>query len=336
MFRYIGRRVLLLVPQLFAVLLVTFIIIRLVPGNPARAQLGSYAEPEAIAELNELLGLDRPLWEQFVAYVGNVARGDLGESWFTGNPVTTDILVRLPATLELITIGLVLALAVGVGLAVAAELATGRFGRMLERVTSTYSLSAGAVPDFWLALILIIVFFINLDVVPAPIGRIDADIQLQTPTGVFLIDSIITGNWRAFQSVLGHLVLPAGTLVFVAGAAVLRMTGSSLREALSSDVIWFARANGLSRMVVLRYALRSAILPVITLVGALYGLLIAGAVFIEQIFNWNGVGQYAVQSVVRADWAPLQGVVLVAACFTLLVFLVLDILYALIDPRIKY
>jgi peptide/nickel transport system permease protein len=337
MLKYTVKRVGLLLPQVLGVILVVFVVVRLVPGNPARAQLGSYVKPEDVERLNEYLGLDKPIWEQFVRYLWNIGHGDLGESWFTGNPVLVDISMRLPASLELITFGIFFALIIGIALGVLGAMPPrGWLHRLINRVTFFYGLTAGAIPDFWFALILILVFSVNLDIAAPPMGRMNPDLSFHSITGFYTIDSLLQGNLRAFHSAVAHLMLPVTTLVFVGAAGVVRMTRNSLEEVLDSDFVWFARANGLPEKIVMRYALRNGLLPILTLAGSLYGILLAGAVLIEQIFNWNGVGQYAVQSVVRADYFALQGVVLIIALFTLLVFLLMDFLYAVLDPRIRY
>jgi peptide/nickel transport system permease protein len=213
----------------------------------------------------------------------------------------------------------------------------GLFGRLAERFSFGYGLMAGAIPDFWFALILVFVFFHLLGVVSAPVGQLD--LSVDTPpriTGMLLLDSLLTTRWDAFLSAVGHLILPVATLVFVNAAPVLRMTRSSIANVMGSDFIRFSRANGLPDGVIIRYALKNALLPIITLSGVLYTILLSGAVLTETIFSWGGIGQYAVQSVVNADWFPLQAVVLLTATFSLLVFLVLDLLYAVVDPRIKY
>ncbi len=338
MLRYAVRRLLIIPPQLLGISLVTFVIIRQVPGNPARAQLGQFASQDAVQRLATYLGLNRPLPEQFLIYLKNLLRGDLGQSWYTGHSVTSDLLVRFPSTLELITLGFVGSLIVAIPLGVLISLrGAGFFGRIGERFSFVYGLMAGAIPDFWFALILIFIFFHLLGIVAAPVGQLDLAVNPPPRiTGMLLIDSLLTLNWAALLSAIGHLILPVATLVFVNAAPVLRMTRSSIGNVMDSDFIRFSRANGLPDRLVIRYALKNALLPIITLSGVLYTILLSGAVLTETIFSWGGVGQYAVQSVVNADWFALQAVVLLTASFSLFVFLVLDLLYAVVDPRIKY
>lgn len=338
MIRYTFRRLLLLIPQLLGVMLVTFIIVRAIPGNPAQAQLGTLVSQDAVVRFQKLLGLDQPLYVQFFHYLGNVMRGNLGESYLTGRPVVEDLLQRVPSTLELITIGFVGSLVIAIPLGVVTAVRTsGWIGRVLDKFSFGYGLMAGAIPDFWFALILIYVFFYVLHLASAPIGQLSLDIPPPGRiTGMLLVDSTLTGNWRAVQDALGHLALPVLTLVFINAAPVLRMTRNTVLGVMTSDFVRFAKANGLPNRDVIRYALRNSLSPILTLAGVLYTILIAGAVLTETIFSWGGVGQYAVQSIVNADWAAVQGVVLFTAALSLVLYLALDLVQALVDPRIRY
>ena len=338
MLRFTLRRILLLIPQLLIVLVATFIIVKLTPGNQARAQLGSTATPEALAALEARLGLDRPILEQFFLYMRNIAQGDFGQSWVSGQSVSRDLLQRGPATLELITLGLIgsVAVAIPLGVAAAVRRGAGIFGRLLDRISYGYSLMAGTIPDFWFALILIFVFFTTLGIAPAPVGQLDFGIT--RPPGVtnmLLIDSAIAGNWAAFGNHASKLVLPVVTLTFVSGAVILRMTRNNVVENMGSEYIRFARACGLPNHQLVRYALRNSLVPVVTLAGVVYTLMIGGAVLTETIFSWAGLGQYVVQSLQNADWAALQAVVLLSAALALIVYLLLDLINAAIDPRIR-
>jgi ABC-type dipeptide/oligopeptide/nickel transport system permease component len=332
--RYIARRLLFLVPQVLGVTTVVFILIRLLPGDPAYLIAGSLATKDVIESIREQMGLNKPIWEQFLIYLRHVAEGDLGKSWLTSSPVTTDILQRLPATLELITLALVLAFFIAIPLGMLTAL---RPGSLADRIASAYGMLAGAMPDFWWALFLVFILFGQLQVVPAPIGRID--IALLPPpqvTGFYTIDSLIAGDWAAFGSALAHLALPAFTLAFVYAGPILKMARSTMSQALLGNFILYARANGLRRGTIARYALRNALLPVITMTGITYGYLIGGAVLIEQVFAWGGLGQYAVQAITSSDYMAVSGVVLVTTLFSLLVYLVVDLLYLAVDPRIRY
>lgn len=335
--KYTAKRIALLIPQLFMVAVITFVLILFTPGNPARAQLGSQAPQAAVDRLAEELGLEKPPYERFTIYISNVVQGNFGQSWVSGRAVADDLVSRAPATFELITIGFICSLLVAIPLGVVAAVRSTSFlGRATERVSFGYGLVAGAIPDFWFALILIYVFFAVLGVAPAPIGQLDVAVPPPTRiTGAISIDAALTGNWNAFWNHAGHLLLPVATLVFINAAPILRMTRNSVLDNLQSPYIRFARANGLPQSQIIRYALRNALLPIVTLAGVLYTILIAGAVLTETIFSWGGVGQYAVQSVLNADWAALQSVVLLGAAISLIVYLLLDLLHAAVDPRVR-
>jgi peptide/nickel transport system permease protein len=331
---YVIRRLLLLVPQVLGVTTVVFFLVRLLPGDPAYMIAGSLATKEVIASVRQQLGLDLPLWDQYIIYLNRVAHGDLGRSWLTSSQVTDDILQRLPATLELITLALVLAFCIALPLGMLTAL---RPGTIIDRIASAYGMLAGAMPDFWWALFLVFILFGKLQLVPAPIGRIDMAL-LPPPqvTGLYTVDSIIAGDWLALCSSLSHLALPAFTLAFVYAGPILKMARSTMSQALLGNFVQYARASGLPGSIVARYALRNAMLPVITMTGITYGYLIGGAVLIEQIFAWGGLGQYAVQSITSSDYMAVSGVVLTTTVFSLLVYLAVDLLYLAVDPRIRY
>jgi len=326
------KRLLFIVPQLFAVSVIVFFLIRLLPGDPSYMLAGPYASPDRIAEVRKSLGLDEPILVQYIHYLERIAVGDFGTSWRTSQPVLTDIEQRLPATLELVVGAVVLSVVIGipVGVAVAAKR-----GGALERGVFFYGMLAGSLPDFWVGLLLILIFFFFLGWAPAPVGQLGfAVFAPDRITGAYVVDSFLTGDWPAFASALGHLVLPLATLVIVYMPLVLKTARSAMEEMLDSGFVLQARANGLSRRMQLRYALRNALPPVVTVIGIEFWFLLGGAVLVETIFAWGGLGQYAVESVVNSDYAPLQAIVLITAIFTSLVFLAVDILYYLIDPRI--
>ncbi len=331
--RIVAGRSIVIVPQMFGVMLVTFLLIRLLPGDPALLLLGNMATPEAIASLRERLGLDQSIWEQFLAYVTNVLQGDLGISIFTSNPVLVDLMERAPATLELITYSMILTVILGVTLAVVSVV---KAGSGIDYGTRIYGLAAGAIPDFWVGLLLIYFLFYLAGIAAPPFGRIDAFLTAPpTVTGFYTIDSLIAGDWDAFTSSAGRLVLPVLTLTIVNAGALMKMTQTVFANVYRSEFIRHERASGLPERVIIRSALRNSMPPVITLVGFLFGFLLGAAVLVETIFAWGGLGQYAVQAVVNSDYPALQGFVLVAAVFILVVYLVVDILYELADPRIQ-
>jgi ABC-type dipeptide/oligopeptide/nickel transport system permease component len=331
--RYIGRRVLFVVPQLLGIILVSFFLVKLIPGDPAVMMLGPTASEQSIADLRDKLGLSKPLVVQFGRYMHDVVRGDLGTSWQTTRPVTEDLFQRFPATLELITLGLLVAIAIGFPLGIAAAR---RKRGAVRRFADYYGLLAGAVPDFWLALVLIFVFYTLLGWSPPPLGRIDLAVTPPpTITGSLVIDSLLAGDMHALLSALGHLLLPVLTLGVINAGPILKMTQSTMERTLNSEFIRYAETCGLPRRVVLRQAVRTALPAVLTIISVLYGFLIGGAVLVEIVFSWGGAGQYAVQGVLNADLSPVLGFVVFSAVLSLVIYLVVDLLYFALDPRMR-
>lgn len=331
---YLGQRFIFILPQLLGIVLVSFLLVKSIPGDPAVLMLGPTATPDAIAGLREQMGLDQPLYVQFFIYVADLFKGDLGTSWQTTRPVLEDLLMRFPATLELVTYSLILAVIIGVSLGVASALNEGGW---IARVSDLYGLSAGALPDFWLGLVLIFVFYTLLGWAPAPLGRIDLAVVPPLPvTGMYTIDSIIAGDFQSFRSALSHLVLPVLTLGVINAGPILKMTQSTMEKMLASDFSSYEVLCGLPRRLVTRHALRNALPSIVTIISVLYGFLIGGAVLVEIVFSWGGAGQYAVQGVLNSDLYPVLGFVLFSAIFSLLVYLVVDLIYFLVDPRISH
>lgn len=335
--RYVARRLLIAVPQMLLISLVTFVLIRMLPGDPARLELGPLASREAINRRRAELRLDESIPVQYVAYLKRVASGDFGSSWVNGSTVSEDLSQRVPATLELITFGLFTVLVVFIPFAIATSIRGGGIVvRALKKVAYGYGMVAGALPDFWLGLLLIFVFFTRLGWAPGPTGRLG--IGEQPPgrvTGFYSVDAVIAGEWGTAWSALSHLVLPVLTLAFVYGGPIFKMTQSKMAEALRSDYTYYAEGLGLPRRTVLLYAFRNAAPAVLVITGVISGYLLGGAVLIESVFNLNGVGQYAVNAVTAADYAPIQAFVLIAAVFTMLVYLAVDLLYFMSDPRVE-
>lgn len=334
---YIARRLVLLVPQMLLISVVTFVLIRMLPGDPARLQLGPLAPQEGVDLLRKQLRLDQSVFQQYIAYLGRLFHGDFGRSWVNQSAVSADLGSRIPATLELILFGLLVVLVVLVPLgAVTSARAGGLVTRVLKRMTFGYGLLAGALPDFWLGLLLIFVFFTKLHWAPGPEGRLA--IGQQPPshvTGLYTIDALVSGNWTILWASVVHLILPVLTLAFVYGAPIFKMMRSAMTTALRSDYTAYAEGFGLSQRKILLYALRNAAPPVIVIAGVVSGYLLGGAVLIETVFGLNGVGQYAVQSITTSDYAPIQAFVLVAAIFTMLIYLVVDLLHLATDPRVS-
>jgi ABC-type dipeptide/oligopeptide/nickel transport system permease component len=332
--RYVGGRLLFLVPQIIGIILVGFLLIKAVPGDPATLMLGPMATPESIAKLRGELGLDKPLPVQFLIYIDKLVHGDFGTSWQTTQPVLEDLKIRFPATLELVTYGLLTALLIGIPLGIVSAMRQRGF---LGRLGDFYGLVAGALPDFWFALILIYVFYSLLAWVPSPIGRIDVMlVPPATITGFYTIDSLLEGDGTAFWSSVQHLILPVLTLGLINAGPILKMTQSTMQRMLQADFCEYERLCGLPEKLVMRHALRNSLPSVITIVSVLYGFLIGGAVLVEIVFSWGGAGQYAVQGVLNSDFNPVLGFVIFSALFSLVVYLVVDLIYLAIDPRIRH
>jgi len=332
---YVTKRLLLLVPTLLGVSIVCFTLIRVLPGNPVYMIVGPYATLEEIARVKADLGFDKPIYQQYLIYLNDVLHGDLGYSWHTSQPVARDLLQRFPLSFELSTISLVIALGVAIPLGVVSAVHRGSWLDHIARVLAVIGVS---MPLFWSGLVLSYVFFFRLHWAPPPLGTLDP--MMQPPprlTGMILIDSLIARRWDAFQSALAHLALPAVTLAFSMIGSVTRMTRSSMAEVLHSDFVRTATAFGLPRRTVIyRDALQNALLPVVTMVGMLYGFALGGTVLVEMIFGLAGMGSYAFGSIMNMDYAGVEGVVLVVAVVFVVVNLLVDILYAIIDPRISY
>ena len=332
--RYLLHRFLFILPQLLGIVLVSFLLVKSIPGDPAVLMLGPTATPDAIASLRTQMGLDQPLYMQFILYVTHLLHGDLGTSWQTTRPVLDDLIQRFPATLELVTYSLILAIAVGMGLGIASALnPKGWVGRLAD----VYGLSAGALPDFWFALVLIFVFYTLAHWAPAPLGRLDIEVIAPTPiSGFMTIDTLLAGDMEAFRSAASHLILPVLTLGLINAGPIMKMTQSSMVKMLGSDASRYETLCGIPQRLVSRHALRNALPSIVTIISVLYGYLIGGAVLVEIVFSWGGAGQYAVQGVLNSDIYPVLGFVLFSAVFSLIVYIAVDLVYVLIDPRISH
>lgn len=335
--RVSGRRLALLVPQMLVISLMTFALMRVLPGDPALQLVGPAASNDAIEAIRHRLGLDDPFWTQYGHYLRNAIQGDLGTSIVTGGTVMSDLLKRTPATLELITTTLILVILLAIPLGVyLARPGRTWIGRSLTRLTNGYGLLAGALPDFWLALVLVYFFFFKFGIAAAPLGRIDPAVTApDSVTGFLVFDSLTQGNWAALRSSLAHLVLPVVTLVFVYSPVVMKMARTTVAETLDAPYVRFAHALGIPRRRLLTGTALNTVAPVVTILAVVYGYLLGGAVLVETVFSWGGVGQYAAQAVIRADFQAIQGFVLVAVVFNLVVYLVADLIQAMADPRIR-
>jgi peptide/nickel transport system permease protein len=325
--------VLQVIPVLIGVSIVVFFMVRAIPGDPAQILLGQLATQEQIQALREQMGLDKPVIVQYGLFLKDAARGDLGTSIVTGRPVTTELLVRFPATLELTAFAMFIAVLVGVPVGVISAVRQYSF---LDKFTSVLALTGISMPIFWLAMILIVIFTVNLGLLPFP-GRLSSGVAITSITGLVLVDSLLTLNFAGFWDGLLHLIMPALALGTIPMAIVMRMTRSSMLEVMGEDYVRTARAKGVVPWrVVFKHALRNAMLPTVTVIGLQIGLLMGGAIVTETIFSWPGVGQIAYESVSRRDYAMIQGVVLYGAALFVLVNLFVDILYAVLDPRVRY
>ena len=333
MLRYIAIRIAIAIPQLFGVALGAFFLLKLIPGDPAPMMLGPLATQVAVDKLRAEMGLDQPLPSQFIAYLGRLLHGDLGRSWQTTNPVLTDLAQRLPATLELVTLSLLIAVAIGMPLGL---MAGRRPNGVIARIADTYSVAAGALPDFWLALVLIFIFYSIFNVVPPPIGRLDfAILPPDTITGSYALDALFAGDLVSFRAAVAQLILPVATLAIIYTVPVLAMTRATVERLNDSDFIRFANAKGLTPARVSRHALRNALPSVVTVIGMLYGTLVGSVVLVEVVFAWGGAGQYAVSAVLNADINASLGFILMAAVVSLAVNLIVDFIALAIDPRAR-
>jgi peptide/nickel transport system permease protein len=332
--RMILRRFAAAIPGIVGVIVVTFLLNRALPGDPAAFFAGPAATQQAVEEIRVKLGLDKSLPEQFVLYVRDLARGDLGRSLTTGQPVRADLLARLPASLELTVCGLLFAMAVALPLGIVSATRPGSWVDHLSRVLTTAGVS---LPIFFTGLLLVYVFYYLLGWAPAPLGRLDAfSSPPRTVTGAFLVDSLLAGDGALFLASAKQLALPTLTLGVFALAPIARMTRAAMLGVLSSDFVRTARASGLAPATVLyTYALRNALLPVITLLGMVFSFLLGANVVVEKVFAWPGVGSYALEALIASDYAPVQGFVLTMATLYVLLNLVVDVLYGVIDARVR-
>lgn len=333
MMSFILRRCAGLLLVLLGVSVITFTLTQLVPIDPAAAALGQNARDEQIEAFRQQYGLDRPPLEQYVTYMGRLIQGDLGISIRTRRPVADDLRDFLPATIELALAAMVVAIMLGISLGI---LAAVRRDSWFDAAARIFSLAGGSLPIFFLGLLVLAIFYNRLRWLPGP-GRLDAVLQPPTRiTGMYTIDSLLTGNWTVLRNSLAHLILPAVTLGYFSTAVLLRMTRSAMLEVLNQDYIRTARAKGLrDNTVLLRHALKNAMIPVLTTIGITFGGMLSGAVLTETIFAWPGLGRYATSSATSLDFPAVMGVTIVAAIVYPVVNLLVDVGYHALDPRIK-
>ncbi|MBM3548153.1 MAG: ABC transporter permease [Alphaproteobacteria bacterium] len=334
MFRYLVMRVAGMAVMALLATLVVFLIANQVPGDPVLAQLGDLAasDPNMVARYRARWGLDRPLWEQYWIFLRGIFNGDLGISISTQRPVLDDIRQYAPATVELATISFLLSLIVGIPLGVLAAI---RRDTWIDNLARFISLAGVSSPTFWLAFIMLALFYGGLQIAPGP-GRID--LSVMTPpsvTGLYLIDAAIAGDWEAWRNAAAHLILPSIVLASGTLGLITRTTRASMLEAMTQDYVRVARAKGLrERKIVLGHLLPNALIPVVTLGGLAYAVLLTGAVMTETIFSWPGLGRYTFRSAVALDFPGIMGITLVVAVVYLVINLLTDLSYALLDPRV--
>jgi ABC-type dipeptide/oligopeptide/nickel transport system permease component len=333
MIRLALLRIIGALPNLIGVIVITFLLTRALPGDPAAYFAGQAASSEAVEQIRAKLGLDRPMPEQFVGYVRDLAQGNLGESLSTGQSVATEIASRLPASLELTLVALLLAVSIALPLGVMAAVRKGSWIDQVARLVTTAGVS---LPVFFTGLLLTWLLYFKLGWAPSPIGRLDPSFSPPAQvTGLYLIDALIDRDLPLWWASVKQLVLPAVTMALFVLAPIARMTRASMLAVLSSDFVRTARALGLRGPTVLvRYALRNALLPVVTTLGMVFSFLLGSNVLVEKVFAWPGIGSFAIESLTAADYAPVQGFVLTMGLLYVLLNLAIDLAYLLIDPRV--
>ncbi len=323
------------IPVVVGVVVISFLLTRALPGDPAAYFAGAAADEASIEEIRVALGLDKPLIQQFFIYVGDLLQGDLGQSISSGQAVAADLAKRLPASLELTLTALIVSCGIAIPLGVLAATQPGSWVDHLCRVVVTAGVS---LPTFFTGIVLIYVFYYLLGIAPSPLGRLDfIYIEPDRITGFYLIDAAVVGDWETWFGALKQLVLPAVTLALFTLAPIARMTRAAMLTALSSDFIRTAKAAGLThRKVLYGYAFRNALLPVVTTLGMVFSFALGANVLVEKVFAWPGIGSYAVEALVVSDYAAVQGFVLAMALLFVLLNLIIDLAYTAIDPRIGF
>ena len=333
MLKYTLKRILMAIPVILGIVTIVFVLMRVFSSNPAYLLLGQRASAERVAELTSYLGLDQPIWKQYVIYLGQMLQGDFGDSLFSGLPVMQEIGERLPATIELALFSVLIASVLGVSLGVICAV---KQNSALDRICQVGGLVGVSLPKFWLGLMLIILFAVNLGWLPVS-GRFDFMNRPETITGFMILDSIITGNWAALGSTLRYMLLPGVSIAIASVGTIMRYTRSTMLETIRQDYIRTARAKGLrERVVIIHHALKNALIPIVTVIGMELGGLFSGSVLVETIFAWPGVGKYIVDGINNSDYAVVQGGCVLVALISVGMNLVVDLLYGLLDPRIRY
>ena len=332
MLRFSVRRLLQLIPILFGLSILLFAWLRLLPGGPATALLGERATPERIAAINHAYGLDQPIWVQYWSYLTRLVRFDLGDSIQNGRPVTDVLRTQFPGTIELTIAALIFAVGVGIPLG---YFAARRQGGPLDGLSVVGSLIGVTIPVFFLAFLLKYVFAVKLGWLP-PSGRQDVRMNATHITNFFVLDGILTREYDASWDAIKHLILPAIALGTIPLAIIVRITRASVLEVVNEDYVRTAEAKGLTTAVIRRrHLLRNAMLPVVTTIGLPLGLLLSGAILTETVFAFPGIGQEIYSSILNKDYAVLQGAILVIAILYVVINLIVDLLYGVLDPRVR-
>jgi ABC-type dipeptide/oligopeptide/nickel transport system permease component len=332
--RYAFQRLMLLVPVLLGVTLITFILLRVIPGDPIERVTSEFVPRARIEQLKKEAGLKDPLYVQYLRYTARLVRGDAGTSFVTGLPVTSELAEVFPATFELTAYGMLLTVLAGTILGVMAAV---KRDSVIDHGVRAMAVAGFSIPLFWLGLILIYFVFFRLNLVPAPLGRIEPLVPSPSRiTGLYTVDALLTGNWTALASSIRMLILPVVTLAASALAPVARMTRSEMIEALDSDYVRTAKSLGLSQKKILQQALRNGSLPIVTMIASIYGFLLSGSVLIESVFSWPGMGQYAFNAIGNSDYNAVQGYILFVTFAYVIVYLVLDLTYHVLDPRVQF
>ncbi|WP_040224916.1 ABC transporter permease [Bhargavaea cecembensis] len=333
MLQYIGKRLLQLIPVLLGMTFIVFMIIRAIPGNPAQVILGQQASKEAVAALEAKLGLDQPWYTQYFEFLMNIFRGDLGESLRTRSPVADELWPYLAATAELAIFAMIIAIVIGVN---AGIISAWFQNSWFDYTAMILALIGVSVPIFWLGLMEQWAFGIELDLLPTT-GREDVRNPVHAITGLYVIDTLIQGRFDQLGQVLRHLILPGIALATIPMAIIARMTRSSMLEVMRSDFVRTARSKGQKMsLVVYKHALKNAIIPVLTVIGLQMGILLGGAILTETIFGWPGIGRYIYDAIGFRDYPVVQSGILVVAFIFVMINLLVDVLYSVVDPRIKY
>lgn len=333
MLKYILKRLLLLIPVLVGVSILVFLVMHVFTADPAANILGQHATQEQMARLREQLGFNKPLYVQYWDFLKGAVTGNFGDSLITKTSVWSEVMARFPATVELALFSIVLASVFGILMGVISAV---KQNTAVDYATMVTALAGVSMPIFWLGLLLILLFSVTLHWLPVS-GRIDIGMEPAKVTGLYILDSIITGNMPALKSSITHIILPGVALASYSTAIIARMTRSTMLEIIKQDYIRTARSKGLfENTVILSHALKNAMIPIITVIGLQLGSLLGGAVLTETVFSWPGVGKYVVDAILKSDYPVVQGAVLILAAVFVMVNLIVDLIYAVLDPRIKY